>query len=260
VEKGDIFSKEQVMKNRKVEKLHNLLVYILGYKPYEFGLVPDENGFVKIKELVKAVCEEKELPHIRTANIDEIIFTIKAPEIEIESDRIRAKKNKAPAISESAAPPALLYSCIRRKAIHHVFEKGISAGENKYVILSSDKSMAMRIGKRKDNKPVLLTVSTKSAHNNKGVFFYCFNEPIYLAEFIPPGSFTGPSLPKEKKEEKKTPPDSEKRKSPGTFTLKSERSEKKLRKKGEYKKSRKEISWKRDKKRLRRDKQSWNQG
>ncbi len=229
------------MKNRKAEKLHKLLVYILGYKPYEFGLIPDKDGFVKIKDLIKAVCEEKELPHIKATNIDEIMVYIKNPEIEIESAGIRAKKSKAPDIAKNAVPPSLLYTCIRRRAQQHIYEKGISSGEEKCIVLSSDESMAERIGKRKDNKPIMLSVSTKLA-TDSGVSFDFFGGDIYLAEFIPPGTFNGPPLAKEKIDEKKTVNVPEK-KTPGSFTLKNEKTPRK-----------KEISWKRDKKRLRREK------
>ena len=48
-----------MMKHRQnVDKLSKLLVYILGRHPDEFGLLPGENGYVKIKELMKSLGEE----------------------------------------------------------------------------------------------------------------------------------------------------------------------------------------------------------
>ena len=47
------------MRHKKDPKqLAKLLNYALGRDPDEFGLVPDESGFIKIKELLKALHEE----------------------------------------------------------------------------------------------------------------------------------------------------------------------------------------------------------
>jgi len=35
-----------------------MLTYILAYRPDEFGLVPSEEGFVRYKDLLKALHEE----------------------------------------------------------------------------------------------------------------------------------------------------------------------------------------------------------
>ena len=34
------------------------MAYVLGQRPDEFGLVPDEKGFVRVKDFVKAISEE----------------------------------------------------------------------------------------------------------------------------------------------------------------------------------------------------------
>ena len=55
----------QMATNKALIKFSKFLVYILGRKPDEFGLVPDKDGFVKIKELLKAINEEDGWRHIR---------------------------------------------------------------------------------------------------------------------------------------------------------------------------------------------------
>jgi hypothetical protein len=44
-----------------VDKLAKMLFYMLGRHPEEFCLLPDENGYVKIKDLMKALGEEPRL-------------------------------------------------------------------------------------------------------------------------------------------------------------------------------------------------------
>ncbi len=231
--------------NKKVKKLHKFLVYILGKNPYEFGLFPDENNFVKIKELIKAVNEENDF-HITIKNIEEIFFMLDNPEIEIENNHIRLKNaEKKFSVSELPAPPKTLYSCVRKKALAHVIENGIKPySDNKYVILSSEKEMAERIGRRKDNEPALLIINTNQVKEH-GIKLYHFGESIYLAEFIPSGTFRPPYIPKEK-EDKKPLPVKPKEKNYGSFFIDAEKIFQK-----EH-----NTSWKKDKKRknLRREK------
>ena len=42
-------------KLRSPQKLAKFIAYILGHKPDEFGLVLEKDGFVKIKEFLKAL-------------------------------------------------------------------------------------------------------------------------------------------------------------------------------------------------------------
>ena len=43
---------------RKVTNLSRLMSYVLGNRPDEFGLVPDKEGYITVKELLKAINEE----------------------------------------------------------------------------------------------------------------------------------------------------------------------------------------------------------
>ena len=63
--------------------------------------------------------------------------------------------------------------------------------------------MAERMGRRSDHAAVLLTVQVSHAED-KGVVFFQAGESIYMAEYVPPGCFSGPPLPKEQAEARKT--------------------------------------------------------
>jgi putative RNA 2'-phosphotransferase len=52
------------------------------------------------------------------------------------------------------------------------------------------------MGRRSDHAAVLLTVQVSQAEE-KGVVFFQSGETIFMAEYIPPGCFSGPPLPKE---------------------------------------------------------------
>lgn len=72
---------------KSLKQLSKFLGYILGYSPCEFGLIPDSDGFVKIKELLKAVCEEDGWRHVRWNHIREIMITETHPPIEVQENR-----------------------------------------------------------------------------------------------------------------------------------------------------------------------------
>ena len=185
-------------KQRSPEQLAKIISYILGRNPAEFGLVPDLDGFVKIKEFLKALSEEEGLTYVRTSNINEILITLPNPPVEIRDNHIRAKhRNETPGYIPAQNLPKLLYTCVRRKAYPSVLENGIRPMGFSHVILSSEPDMAERMGKRRDPMPVQLVVQTEISLN-KGITFYEAGETLYLAESIQPGCFTGPPLPKQK--------------------------------------------------------------
>ena len=201
------------------KKLAKLLAYVLGRNPDEFGLVPDENGFIKIKELLKSLHQEDGWKFVRKAGIDEVLYSIADPPVEVKDDRIRAlKREHLEKRVYAADPPRLLYTCVRRRAYPHALKKGVGPGGRKHVVLSSDADLALRVGKRLDADPVLLTVNVDQAHE-RGCLFLMASQRFFLCRHIPAGSFQGPALPKEKKdapakETEKTPRRSE---TPGSY-------------------------------------------
>ena len=114
----------------------------------------------------------------------------------------------------------------------------------------------MRIGPRRDQKPVLLTVQAQRVAE-AGVIFSRQGELIYLVDHVPVEYFSGPPLPEEKKRRKETqarttepPPLSEFL--PGSFTLDMERSQELQQQRLKRKGLKKDVAWKKDVRRLRR--------
>jgi len=190
-------------KAKSPQILAKFIAYILERRPDEFGLVTDKEGFVKIKELLKAITEEKDWKYVRRFHLNEILYALPNPPFEIFDKQIRAKRRDyLPEVRLISHPPRLLFTCIRKRAYPSVMDKGISPSGYPHVILSMDRKLAERIGKRTDQEPVMLTVhAQKSAEN--GVVFYQAGESLFLSNSIPPGCFSGPQLPKEKTQTKR---------------------------------------------------------
>ena len=182
------------------ESLERFLKYVLGHRPDEFGLYPDDEGYVPLKELIQALHEEEGWRHVRESRILELMNTPDFSGLEMRGNDIRvslaeSQLNFGPA--PDVIPPKLLYHAARRKAYPVILEHGLKPGARPFVPLSPDKDMAMRIGRRRDREPVMLTILAERAHD-RGIVFYRPQEHVYLVEALPPDLFTGPPLPKEK--------------------------------------------------------------
>ncbi|CAN2045975.1 RNA 2'-phosphotransferase [Candidatus Magnetomoraceae bacterium gMMP-1] len=244
-------------KNKNSDQLSKFLSYVLGRRPDEFGLVPDEDGFFKIKEVIKALSEDPGWRHVRLAHINELFLTLTKPRLERSNDMIRAEDQSLlpkPEIIETL--PKLLFTCIRRRAQQVVYRKGLfPMGQSPYVIMSLDKDMAFRMGKRRDSKPIMLTVQTARLLN-EGQIIYCVGELIFLTHYLPKDCFTGPPLPKEKEKPAskpdKTKETSAEQKEYGSFFLDIKKDEEKAKLK--RKRAKKEIGWKKDARKMRRRK------
>ena len=187
----------------KVEDLSRLLVYVLGRRPYEFGLVPDRNGLVSYKELLQAIHEEPGWGYVRRSHINEVLLGKDRTLFKSEDRGISVleKRWQLDLESPSESPPKILFAPVRRKAHGVALDKGLRATEGRHLVLCQDRDMALRIGKRRDHEPVLLEIPAKAAQR-EGVLFYPFGD-LLLSPQIPAGFISGPPVSKEVLEARK---------------------------------------------------------
>jgi putative RNA 2'-phosphotransferase len=206
-----------------------MLTYVLAYRPDEFGLVPDKEGFVRLKNLLQALHEEDGWRHVRQSHINEMLMGNDRTLFESRDDRIRSLERHWIFDPDAALPlPGLLYTPVRKRAHLVAMERGLGGKGGSYVALSPDREMALRMGRRLDQNPVLLEISAAAA-GKKGVRIFSFGD-LFLAPGIPSHFISGPLPPKdllEKEERKgqgKTKPDSgPKTPTPGSFILDAQR-------------------------------------
>jgi putative RNA 2'-phosphotransferase len=242
--------KEKAVTLKNTQKLAKFLSYVLGHRPDEFGLVPENRGYIKIKELLKAINKEEGWRHIRMAHLNEVVLTVVPSPIEINDKRIRARdRSKSPQITLAEQLPKLLYIAVRNRAYPAIIERGLHAGDQGYLVLSSDADMAQRMGQRRDQHPVMLTVQVARS-TEMGTQYQKYGENLYLTDLLLPNTFSGPPLPKEKSAP--VPPKKTTKpviaKTPGSYfpDLLPPNEPKRPR--------RKEVEWKKDRRRARRHK------
>jgi putative RNA 2'-phosphotransferase len=238
----------------KVARLAKFLSYILGRRPDEFGLMPDRDGYFKIKDLLKALSEETGWSYARRSHLQEVLLTCSQPDIEIDNERIRAStRTHLPPLHPAADPPKLLYTCIRRRAYPRVHDRGIAPVEDAPVVLATLPELALRMGRRKDPDPVLLTVNTAQGQAS-GSVYHQFGKLLYTTDFVAAGTFSGPPLPKEPPATGKSPATEPPRPAvaPGSFILDPQRAMSPQPGKSDR---RKQSDWKRERRQQRRHKQ-----
>jgi putative RNA 2'-phosphotransferase len=187
-------------RSRSPQGLAKMLVYVLGRRPDEFGLVPDPEGFVRVKDLLKALHEEDGWRHVNPSHINEVLLSVPEAGLELAEGRIRARNRLGPSTPDPALPK-LLYACIRRRAYLHVHTEGIQVSTGAPgVLLAADGEMAARLGRRIDPDPVILTVNVHLLIGS-GRTLTPAGEGLFTTDAVPPGTFSGPPLPKEKPDE-----------------------------------------------------------
>lgn len=200
-----------------------MLAYVLGRRPDEFGLIPDAEGFVKVKDLLKALHEEDGWGYVNEFHLREVLWTIPAAAFEIDGNRMRALSREPPTAEPAPArPPKLLYAPIRRRAHSWVQANGIYPSAHPRVVLAVRREWAERLGRRIDPNPVILIVNVPAAEA-QGVAFTPFGEGLFLADPIPAGCFSGPPLPPVTPSESRKPrrPDDSRNRpaAPGSFYM-----------------------------------------
>jgi len=173
------------------------MVYILGHRPDEFGLIPDKEGFITYKELLWGIHEEPGWGHVRQGHINEVLMGKERDLFQTEDKRIRTLDRRWHLDFENPTLSSLkiLFTPIRRKAHPFAMQKGLQSTEGRYIILTSDGDMAKRIGRRRDQNPVLLEIMAASAQE-EGISFYPFGH-LFLTTDIPARFISGPPVSKE---------------------------------------------------------------
>jgi len=176
----------------QLQELKKLIEYILLYRPDEFGLFLDDDGSLPIKELMWALHEEEGWKHIRLGHLKELSYSHLESPFTLEENCIKPKQPREQ-ISSAAVPPRLLFYAARRKAYPVILKHGLRPGGRPYVPLATTEEIALRIGRRRDPKPILLTIHAAKAHDEGHIFSHC-GELLYLVRNLPPPFLSGPPL------------------------------------------------------------------
>ncbi|MDR1396907.1 MAG: hypothetical protein LBJ14_04180 [Desulfarculales bacterium] len=180
--------------SHRQEDLVRLLVYVLGVSPQEFYLLPNDQGWVSIKELLRALEHDPHSPHVRESSLKEAALILAPEQLELTPSHIRARIRRPLPWEYAATPPGQLFYGVKAKTYAHVLANGLQAGEQSALILSPSQDLALRLARRRGPETVMLTVQARKAHE-QGVVFDLLGTDMYLCQYLDTRFFTGPALP-----------------------------------------------------------------
>lgn len=168
-------------------KLSKEVSYALRHAPWEYELELDDEGWVDIMQLLFSLQGSKEWQELSNKDLDLMIEKSDKKRHEISGSKIRALYGHSiphKIVKELRTPPQILYHGTARRFIGTIKENGLLPQNRQYVHLSVDTETALQVGKRRDDKPILLSVQAFKAWT-EGVKFYLGNDKVWLADTIP---------------------------------------------------------------------------
>lgn len=168
-------------------RLSKEVSYALRHAPWEYELELDENGWVDVEQLLVSLREDRIWGKITESDLNAMIEDSEKKRHEILSGKIRALYGHSVhkrIFKDEKEPPKILYHGTSKKFLESIKENGLLPRGRQYVHLSSDVYTAIQVGKRRDNKPIILEVNAKKAWN-EDIKFYQGNDKVWLANFIP---------------------------------------------------------------------------
>jgi len=181
--RGDSFAQ----RGRRKRNLSKFLSLILRHRPHEFGLQPDEKGFVPFDALLKAVQRTAGWRWVRRSDVVNIVEGGEKKRFEIAGSRIRALYGHSIPTRldmEEVEPPELLYHGTMEKQAAEALRKGLSPRSRQFILLSEAPDEAIRIALRRADHPALIAVRAREAQAS-GIVFYRGSDGSYLAPRIP---------------------------------------------------------------------------
>lgn len=169
-------------------RLSKEIAYALRHAPWKYQLDIDEEGYVSIEALLQALNQTKKYDkELVLDDLYEVMRVMEKRRFEIMGNQMRALYGHSAGMvikKEAGVPPAILYHGTTRQAASKIMRSGLKPMGRLFVHLSLDVETALKVGKRRDEEPVLLVVDTIHAMQ-AGVIFYKGNEHVWLCDGVP---------------------------------------------------------------------------
>jgi putative RNA 2'-phosphotransferase len=189
------------MLNKKQQKiLSQTLSHALRHEPWLYELELDDQGFVKLVDILTAIngALEQELSLIAVEDIAQMIENSEEKRHEIIEGKVRALYGHSlpGLIAKTEFVPdtsMALYHATSPEAALSIMQYGLLPMARQYVHLSPSREVALEVGRRKSKNPVLLVINVTVAME-LGSHFYQGNDKVVLADEIKASAVIEPLL------------------------------------------------------------------
>ncbi|PIQ24674.1 RNA 2'-phosphotransferase [bacterium (Candidatus Blackallbacteria) CG17_big_fil_post_rev_8_21_14_2_50_48_46] len=174
------------MSHDPLKHLSKLLSLVLRHKPEEIGLTLDAQGWASVEELVSKLADRG----LTRALLEKIVRESDKQRFAFSPEGQYIRANQGHSLSVDLAlqpqtPPDFLYHGTARRHLESIFAQGLSPQARQHVHLSFDISTALAVGRRYDQRPVLLKISAAEMAA-AGYTFYCSANGVWLTASVPP--------------------------------------------------------------------------
>jgi putative RNA 2'-phosphotransferase len=169
--------------------LSRTVAQALRHQPALYGLQLDEEGWVPVAELLRALRQHRaSWRDVQEEDLEIMIASAEKQRYELRDGKIRALyghslPRRLP--KQEAIPPEILYHGTSPAVLPAIQREGLKPMRRQYVHLSVDIATARQVGGRRTPQPVVLEVHAREA-SERGIRFYRGNDHVWLADAIPP--------------------------------------------------------------------------
>lgn len=163
-------------------KVSKYMSYLLRHNPEDLKI--DGEGFVDLDELLVKLRERYD---ISKDFIQKIMSNEGQKRFEIIGNRIRALYGHSFETTielEEDRSIALLYHGTTLESSLEILKDGLKPMHRKFVHLSPTKDAALKVGRRRASRPVVLEVNAKEARKD-GLRFFKATERVFLCKEVP---------------------------------------------------------------------------
>ncbi|WP_176728965.1 RNA 2'-phosphotransferase [Thermogemmatispora onikobensis] len=184
---------EKSIDNRSLSRT---IAHALRHQPGRYGLELDEEGWVPVADLLRALRQHRaSWRDLREEDLEAMMASAEKQRYELRDGKIRALyghslPRRLP--KPEATPPEILYHGTSSEALPAIRQEGLKPMRRQYVHLSTDTATARQVGRRRTHRPVILVVRAREA-SEQGIRFYRGNDQTWLADAIPPAFIHFPS-------------------------------------------------------------------
>lgn len=159
---------------------------VLRHQPEVIGLMPDEQGWVDVNELLQKMRLKGMAIDFET--LEQVVASNDKKRFAFNGDKSRIRASQGHSIQvdlgyRESKPPEVLYHGTATKNKEAIVKEGLKKGKRHHVHLSKDIETAMKVGQR-HGKPVVFEVMAKEMYDEGCVFFVSENG-VWLTESVP---------------------------------------------------------------------------
>lgn len=172
------------------QRISKFLSLILRHKPEEVGLKLDDEGWINVEVLIKAV--KSRYASFTRVDLERIVAECEKQRysfndtLDLSKQKIRANQGHSITVDlklEPTIPPQNLYHGTATRFIDSIYLKGLIPNGRQYVHLSEDLETAKRVGVRHGNLYIFRVLSGDM--HNDGFKFFLSDNGVWLTDHVP---------------------------------------------------------------------------